>query len=101
MIIYYLSQSGKNPVFEFLNLLEKSQKAKVFRIFEAIEKYGISSIPNHLKKMTGIPLWEIRILGKDNIRVIYIIPHKNVVLILNAFFKKQNKTPVKEIEVAL
>ena len=70
-IIYYISSSGDNPVKEFLDSLQKSQKAKVFRIFQIYQLYGISSIIPHTKKLTGTPLWEIRVKGKDNIRIIY------------------------------
>ncbi len=100
MVIYYISGSGDNPVAGFLNSIEKSQKAKVFRLFEMIEKYGISSVPKHIKKLTGTPLWELRVLGRDNIRVIYVAPYKDTILALNAFIKKQDKAPIKELQTA-
>lgn len=100
-VIYYISPSGENPVKKFLDSLQKSQKAKVFRIFQAYQLYGLSSIVPHTKKLTGIPLWEIRIKGKDNIRVIYIVRTVKSILALHGFIKKSQKTPNKELRVAL
>jgi len=100
-IIYYISNNKDNPVKEFVDSLEIKQKIKVFHIFKLIIKYGINSIPQHIKKLTGTPLWEIRILGKDNIRIIYIISQRQTVLLLHGFIKKTQKTNSKEIYIAI
>ena len=98
-VVYYISPSGENPVKDFLDSITKVQKAKVFRVFESYEKYGLSSIIPHTRKLTGTPFWEIRILGKDNIRIIYVLPHKECILALHGFIKKTQKTPGKELTV--
>lgn len=51
--------------------------------------------------MTGTPLWELRILGEDSIRVFYIAIMESTFLFLHAFKKKKQKTPKKEIDIAL
>lgn len=99
-IYYYISLSGANPVKDFINALENKQKVKIFHIFKLIIEYGINSIPKHIKKLSGTNLWEIRIIGKDNIRIIYIVPKFRNVLLLHGFVKKTNKTPLKEIKIA-
>jgi len=78
-VTYYISPLGENPVKDFLDSITKIQKTKVFRVFELYEKYGLSSIIPHTKKLAGTPFWEIRILGKDNVRVIYVLPHKECI----------------------
>jgi phage-related protein len=100
-IIYYTTSNGRNPVKEFLESITKKQKAKVFRIFQVLKEYGLSSIIPHVKKLTGTPLWEIRILGQDSIRVVYIVVQMNAILALHGFFKKTQKTPAKEINIAI
>ena len=100
-IYYYTSSQGENPVKEFLNSLEENQQVKILRIFQHIEEYGLQAVSPHLKKLSGTPLWEIRTLGKDNIRILYIVPEKNAVLALHGFVKKKQKTPRKEIDSAL
>ena len=62
--------------------------------------YGLSSLLPHVKKLTGTPLWEIRILGKDSIRILYVLIQEENVLVLHGFIKKTQKTPTKEIELA-
>lgn len=100
-VVYYTSVKGSNPVKDFLDSLQKSQKAKVFRIFQAYQAYGLTAIVPHTKKLRGIPLWEIRVLGKDNIRVIYLVQTDTSILVLHGFIKKTQKTPPKELSIAL
>ena len=98
-IVYFVSSSGENPVSLFIDSCSKSQQVKILRLFKHFEEYGLQAVIPHLKKLTGTPFWEIRILGKDNIRIIYVVEMENIVLLLHGFYKKTNKTPPKEIEV--
>lgn len=98
---YYLSSSGENPVVIFLDSLSHREQAKVLRIFQHLEAYGLQSILPHVKKLTGTPFWEIRILGKDSIRILYLIPKKETVLVLHGFIKKTQKTSPAEFKIAL
>ena len=100
-VVYYLTSQNKNPVKDFLQSLTKKQKLKVFRIFDSLEKYGLSSIIPHVRKLSGTPLWEIRILGQDNIRIVYIAIKDDNILILHGFIKKSQKTPENEISISL
>lgn len=100
-IYYYLTKNGDNPFSKFLDSLEHKQQTKILRLILQIEEYGLISILPHTKKLSGTPLWEIRILGKDNLRVIYITPFENEVLILHGFNKKTQKTPIAEIQIAI
>jgi len=100
-VIYYLTPRNENPVKDFLWSLTKRQKAKIHRIFTLLETYGLSSIIPHTRKLTGTPLWEIRILGSDNIRIIYVDIKNNQILVLHGFIKKKQKTPTKEISLSL
>lgn len=99
-VIYYVSSSGNSPVKDFLDANLKS-KVKALRIFSNIEEYGLLSVIPHIKKLTGTSLWEIRILGEDSIRILYVTRSEKQILLLHAFVKKTNKTPLKEINVAL
>lgn len=100
-ILYYVTLSGENPFSNFLDQLSKNQQTKILRIFSNIKVYGLSSILPHVKKLSGTLFWEIRILGRDNIRGIYICPFKETVLVLHGFVKKKQKTPPKEMSTAL
>lgn len=98
-VIYYISPSGENPVSKFIDSCEKNQQVKILRIFKHLEEYGVQSVIPHIKKLSGTPFWEIRILGKDNIRIIYVVEVGKMIVLLHGFFKKTQKTLKKEIEI--
>jgi phage-related protein len=100
-IIYYTTPNDQNPVSDFLDSITAKQQSKVIRVIMYIREYGLESVTTHTRKLTGTPLWEIRILGQDNIRVIYAILLNNSLLLLHGFVKKSQKTPTREIEKAL
>ncbi len=100
-VYFYISPTGKSPVGEFMYSLAKNQRTKVDKIIDLVKKYGLPAIYPYVKKLSGTPLWEIRIVGKDNIRFFYIGRKEEKIILLHAFIKKTQKTPTKEIMVAL
>ena len=74
---------------------------KIFKIIEAIET--LEKVPaNYLKSIRGTKgLYESRIkLGTDIWRVFCFFDKGKLVILLNGFVKKFQKTPKKEIEKA-
>lgn len=100
-ILYYTTDSKENPVDEFINSLNERQQNKIIRILFNIRDYGLVTAIPHVKKLSGTPLWEIRILGQDNIRVLYVSMELDKVVLLHGFIKKKQKAPLKEITIAL
>lgn len=98
-VIYFISSSGENPVSKFIDSCTRNQQVKILRILKHLEEYGIQTAIPHLKKLSGTPFWEIRILGKDNIRIIYVIEVEKLIILLHGFFKKTQKTSKKEIKI--
>ena len=85
-------------------LLEQPKKVqdKIFKIIEAIET--LERLPsNYLKSMEGTNgLYEARIqLGSNIWRVFCFFDNGKLVILLNGFQKKTQKTPKIEIEKAL
>jgi len=99
-IIYYISPSDENPVKDFLDK-RPSVKLKALRILSHIKEYGLQTAIPHIKKLSGTPLWEIRILGDDSTRILYFTRQSKQIVLLHAFIKKTDKTPGKEISIAL
>jgi len=99
-IVYYISAASENPVKKLLDAHPKA-KLKALRILSNIEEFGLSYAIPHIKKLTGTPLWEIRILGEDSVRILYVARQGKQILLLHAFIKKTDKTPRKEIEISL
>ncbi|MHC1705038.1 MAG: type II toxin-antitoxin system RelE/ParE family toxin [Tenuifilaceae bacterium] len=87
---------------EFLVQQPKKVQDKIFKVLEAIET--LERIPsNYLKHLEGTKgLYEARIQLGDNIwRVFCFFDKGRLVILLNGFQKKTQKTPKKEIEMAL
>src|SRR3989344_2849076 len=99
-VTYYISSNKRNPVKEFLDAHPKA-KLKALRILSHIKEFGLNFAIPHIKKLTGTPLWEIRILGEDSIRILYVTRQGKQIVLLHAFVKKTNKTPRREINVGL
>ncbi len=82
--------------------LPSDMRARLVRIAELIESVGLLNVKEpHVRHIRG-PLWEIRLKGKAGIaRALYVTAWEQRVVILRAFVKKTEKTPVGEIDVAL
>jgi len=75
---------------------------KIYKVIEIIETY--ERVPsNYLKTLTGTKgLYEARIkLGSNIWRVFCFFDKGKLVILLNGFIKKTQKTPKKEIDKAI
>ena len=99
-VIFYTSASGQSPVEDFINGLDEDTQAQVFNSIELLQEYGVQLKGKHVRKLTGTPLWELRILGSQSVRIFYVAQHHQAFLLLHGFQKKSQKTPLKEIKVA-
>jgi phage-related protein len=68
---------------------------------DLLEEFGIKVGPPKVEKVRGTELWELRILGKDNIRIFYVTKTGQSFLLLHGFIKKKQKTGTREIKTAL
>ena len=87
---------------EFLNKQTSKIQDKIFKIIDAIET--LERIPsNYLKHIAGTNgLYEARIqLGTDIWRVFCFFDNGKLVILLNGFQKKSQKTPKREINKAI
>ncbi|MHC1791270.1 type II toxin-antitoxin system RelE/ParE family toxin [Solidesulfovibrio sp.] len=77
-------------------------RARLRRIADLIQSYGLERVHEpHVKHIEG-RLWEIRLIGRDGIaRALYVTASGKRVVIVRAFVKKTQKTPRKEILLAL
>ena len=83
----------------FIKSLPKPTVAKVLRNIDLLEKFGQKLGPPHTKKISAC-LFELRILGKQEVRIFYTF-HKSQIFLLHGFVKKSQKIPKKEIKNAL
>jgi phage-related protein len=98
-IIYFETPRGKKPVRDFIDDQIPALKGKYVGMVDFLKEYGPFLIPKYTKKIRR-NLYELRITGKEQIRVLYTVQKRNIVL-LHAFKKKTPKIPRKEIRTAL
>ncbi|MEX0621675.1 MAG: type II toxin-antitoxin system RelE/ParE family toxin [Candidatus Woykebacteria bacterium] len=98
-IILFETSRDEKPVEELIASLDKSTIAKTIHIIDLLEKYGNQLGMPHSKKLTS-GLYELRVRGKQEVRILYSFIRKDIYL-LHGFIKKQQKTPRKEIDIAL
>ena len=92
----------KNYFEDFLLKQPKKVQDKIYKIIEAIET--LERVPsNYLKHIVGTNgLYEARIkLGSNIWRVFCFFDNDKLVILLNGFQKKTQKTPKNELELAL
>ena len=88
-----------NELQKFIQSLEETTLAKTLRTIDLLEKFGYDLKFPHSKKVAK-NLFELRIRGKQEIRIFYTF-HKSQIILLNGFIKKSQKIPQKEIQLAL
>ena len=85
-----------------LQQLPADMRARFVHISRLIEEFGLNEVREpHVKHLRGF-LWEMRIKGRDGIsRALYVTAAGQRVVIVLVFVKKTQKTPSREIDLAL
>ena len=83
---------------QFILSLDKSTVAKTLRTIDLLEEFGHKLGMPHSKKIDK-NLFELRIRGKQEVRIFYGF-HKNSIILLHGFIKKSQKIPEREIFTA-
>jgi len=98
-VIQFESPRGEKYVEEFIDQQNPTVKGKFIGMVDFLEKYGPFLSGKYTKKIKK-DLYELRITGKEQIRILYTIRQQEIILI-HAFKKKTPKTPLKEIKTAI
>jgi phage-related protein len=82
--------------------LPEDMRARLARIAQLIEDKGLERVGEpHVKHLEG-RIWEMRLKGRSGIsRALYVTASGRRVVIVRVFVKKTEKTPRREIELAL
>lgn len=82
--------------------LPEDMRARLARIAKLIEEKGLERVSDpHVKHIEG-RIWEIRLKGRSGIsRALYVTAMGWRVVIVRVFVKKTEKTPRREIDLAL
>ena len=85
-----------------IEALPADMRARLVRLSELIEVHGLAALPRDSIAHLAEKLWELRIRGRNGIsRALYVTAVGRRVVIVRVFIKKTQKTPQREIELAL
>ena|SRR3989344_9159222 len=87
------------PVRSFIDELPLTTRERVYRSLALLRKFG-RQLPQPDSKKVTRELFELRIRGKTQVRILYGFLG-NAAVLTNAFLKKSRKIPPREIELAL
>jgi len=94
----YTDRRGRSPVAEFLDGLPLRDRNDARNALRLLREFGIRLGMPHAKKIKGLSnIWELR---AGSIRLFYVARPGRRFVVLHAFRKKSQKTPVQEILVA-
>ena len=96
---FFQTVRGECPVKKFIKEQDETTYSKILHSIIFLRDYGPYLKPPYTKKLQN-KLYELRISGKVAVRIFYTI-HNNEYYLLHAFKKKSQKTPSKEIRIAL
>jgi phage-related protein len=85
-----------------LEALPADIRARFLRITQLIAAEGVHKLREPYVKHLEGPVWEMRLKGRDGIaRAAYVTASRERVVVVHVFTKKTQKTPRREIEMAL
>lgn len=98
---YYLTESGKSPVRDFIDSLDAGSQRKFFFVKNLLEEFG-RKLPQPHAKYIGDDIFELRFKGQEGqIRILYFFFLQDKLIFTNGFVKKSAKTPLKERALAI
>ncbi len=98
-VLFFQTARGNFPVKEFIEEQDRTTITRINLSIRLLIDYGPFLKPPDIKKLQN-RLYELRIPGKSSVRIFYTII-KGEYYLLHAFIKKSQKTPVKELKVAI
>ena len=98
-IIYYDTPRGKEVIKDFIDGLQENTQAKLGRQLDLLEEHGSQLGMPHARAMGG-GLIELRVRGKQEVRVFYAFAVGKRIYLLHGFIKKTQTTPKKELDTA-
>ena len=93
------ASSEDKPVDEFIKKQQPQTKAKIAHIIKLLEQHGNKLGMPHSKAL-GSGFYELRIRGKEELRILYCFKRRTIYL-LHGFKKQTQQTPQKELDLAL
>ena len=99
-IITYETPNGEKPIDEFIKKQQSQARSKIIHNVRLLRQYGNMLGMPHSKSF-GNGLFELRVRGKEELRILYCFSKRKNIYLLHAFRKQTQQTPKKELEIGL
>jgi phage-related protein len=99
-VLFYITPGGQPVVQKFIDDLPEISRTRITRNIDLLEQYGTQLGMPHARPMGG-GLLELRVRGKQDVRVFYAFVKGRRIYLLHGFVKKRQATPKREIDIAL
>ncbi len=99
-ILFYETKRGESPVYEFFKKQQPRARSKITHLIDLLSRYGNMLGLPHSKALGG-GLYELRIRGKEELRIFYCFTQQKTIYLLHAFKKQTQETPKKELSLAV
>jgi phage-related protein len=101
IVVFYVDETGDSSVREFLQSLDIKTQARFAWSIEQLRIRNVRAQEPLVRHLDG-KLWELREESSTNIyRLLYFFFSGRRIVFLHGFQKKTQKTPRREIEIAL
>jgi phage-related protein len=98
IVIFYKSESGNEPVREWLKNLPRSDRKIIGEDIKTVQLGWPLGMP--LVRKLDVGLWEVRSKLDNRIARVLFTVEKNVLVLLHGFIKKSEKTPAGDLNLA-
>ena len=101
-IEFYRLPNDNSPIEEFLDSLTGKQAQKVLWVLRLIEEMEMIPRQYFKKLVNSDDIWEVRAqFGNNVFRLLGFFVNGTLLILTNAFSKKTQKTPQREIALAI
>ncbi len=97
-VIFYRTESGNEPVREWLKELPKDERITIGTEIKTVQFGWPLGMP--LVKKLDKDLWEIRCKLDNKIARVLFTLYQDSIVLLHGFIKKSQKIPLKDLELA-
>ncbi|MBF0388075.1 MAG: type II toxin-antitoxin system RelE/ParE family toxin [Candidatus Omnitrophica bacterium] len=97
-VAFYVSQSGREPVRDWLISLSKAEKKLIGEDIKTVQFGWPIGMP--VVEKLDRDLWEVRTTLRDKIARVLFTVHAGKIVLLHGFIKKTQKTPIDDLDLA-
>jgi len=98
-VVFYRTESGNEPVREWLKELSREDKRKIGEDIKTAQLGWPLGMP--LIRKIQKDLWEVRTTLESGIARVFFTVDEEYMILLHGFIKKSQKTPQHELNTAL